>query len=143
MGRGGRPARVKNGPVVAYAEHVRGHCHGAASCAHVYGVRAGGDRIGRPAPHPARDRSAAAACGRRARHQGTAIGGRMAVRATRGRVCYRVGRVSRGAVRRRRVPVVRAQPVLLDVLRVLRVPVHRVGRHVHVRADRVEHRTPV
>lgn len=134
---GGRRERVENRTVAAHAEHVVDRRHRAGGRAHVHGVRVGGRVLGAPAPNAVGHRAAAGARGRRA-------GGRVARPVRGGAVRVRTGHVPRGAVRRRRASVVLAQHGRhVDVLRVLRVPVHRPGRHAHVRADIVEHRAPV
>lgn len=134
---GGRRGRVENGTVAAHAEHLVDRGHRAGGRAHVHGVRVGGRVLGAPAPDAVGHRAAAGARGRGAARRAARPAGGGAVR-------LRAGHVPRGAVRRRRAPVVRAQLGRhVDVLRVLRVPVHRPGRHAHVRADIVEHRAPV
>lgn len=134
VGRGGRPLRVQHRPVVAHAEHVVGRSDGGTAVTHVHGVYAGGDEFGGPAPDPDGHRTAVAPCGRYARDDGVSHDGPAVVL---------LGRVPRGALHRGRVPVVRSQPGQLDVLRVLRVPIHRPSRFAVVRANRQEHRMSV
>lgn len=134
-----RRARGQGGPVAAHAEQVVGRGDGAAGDAAVHGVRVRGVLFRGPAPRAVRDRPPAAG---RGRHAGRDRGGPAAARRRRFLVAA-AGGPARGPVRGRLSLVVHDQPDQLDVLRVLRVSVHRAGRHAHVRSDRVEYRPPV